>query len=96
MRNVIIESDSSIAVNLVNERAPENHPQRNFINDAKSLLTSTEATLNHIYREGNECADHLAKMGAEQDEILILIDGMPMSIREFIIRDSINLGQVLD
>lgn len=47
---VVIESDSSIAVKLVNEGAPENHPQRNIINDAKALLTRIEATLTHIFR----------------------------------------------
>lgn len=96
MPKVVIESDSSIAVKLVNEGAPENHPQRNIINDAKVLLTRTEATLTHISRGGNECADHLAKLGAEQDETLILMDTMPTSIREYIIRDSSNLRQVLD
>lgn len=35
--------------------------------------------------------DQLAKMGAEQEKDLILADVMPISIREFMIRDSLYL-----
>lgn len=39
--------------------------------------------------------DHLASVGAEQDDLVIVID-MPISIREFMIRDSLNIRKVLD
>lgn len=95
LQKVAIESDSSIAMNLINEGAAGNHPQNNVINDAKTLLTRTESSLTHIYRNKNECADHLAKMRAKQDEQLILTEVMPFFVREHMIRDCLNIRQVL-
>lgn len=46
--NVQLESDSSVAVNLINEGAPGNHPQSTSINDAKILLNRMGTTLSHI------------------------------------------------
>ncbi|KAG5529761.1 hypothetical protein RHGRI_030220 [Rhododendron griersonianum] len=96
LANVDIESDSLVAVNIINAGTPGNHPQSTIINDAKMLLQQTESKLTHIYRDANQCADHLARMGAEQNDNLIVIDQAPISIREFLIRDCLNLRQILD
>lgn len=48
-------------------------------------------TLSHIYRDANQWADHLAWLGAEQDENLVVSIDIPISIREFMIRDSLNI-----
>ncbi|KAI8554787.1 hypothetical protein RHMOL_Rhmol05G0124000 [Rhododendron molle] len=96
LANVDIESDSLIAVNIINAGTPGNHPQSIIINDAKMLLQQTKSKLTHIYRTANQCADHLARMGAEQNDNLVVLDQAPISIREFLIRDCLNTRQICD
>lgn len=95
-RNSQIESDSQTAVLLFNEGANMNHPQSNILNDGKYLLARTGSTLNHISRSANECADCLAHLGAEQDEELVVVSSPPLALREFFVRDSLNIRQILD
>lgn len=90
MKNVTIESDSSLAVNLINEGTPGDHAgdhAQGIIKDAHALLAHTETKLAHIYRGANKCADHLARVGAEQEEDLVIATVMPISIMEFMIRE---------
>lgn len=94
--NVQLESDSQTAVILINEGANTTHPHNNIINDGKYLLERTKSKLTHIYRGANECADFLARLGAEQMEDLMVSNTPPLEIREFMNRDSQNLRQFLD
>jgi len=94
--NVQVESDSQTAVILFNDGAPANHPQSNLLNDGKYLLNRTGSTLTHINRNANQCADFLARLGVEQNEALVVSASPPPEIREFLIRDSRNLQQILD
>lgn len=63
MNNVEIQSDYLIAVNLINEGA--------LAEDSKILTVHTGSILVHIYREVNQSADHLARLGDEQEEDLV-------------------------
>ena len=54
---VIVESDSLIAVNLINMEDTENHQDRTLINDCKNLKEAMHLELIHVMREGNKCAD---------------------------------------
>ncbi|KAI8563962.1 hypothetical protein RHMOL_Rhmol03G0148800 [Rhododendron molle] len=44
----------------------------------------------------NQSADHLARLGAEHTEDFMFVMDMPIAMREFVIRDSLNIRQVLD
>ncbi|KAI8538402.1 hypothetical protein RHMOL_Rhmol09G0100000 [Rhododendron molle] len=96
LANVDIESDSPVAVNIINAGNPGNHPQSIIINDAKMLLLQTGPTLTHIFRAANQCANHLARMGAEQNDSLVVLEQALISIREFLLRDCLNIRQNLD
>ncbi|KAI8536007.1 hypothetical protein RHMOL_Rhmol10G0221400 [Rhododendron molle] len=50
---------------------------------------------NHTH-SANQCADHLAHMGAEQEEDLIVVVDIPISLTEFLIRDGLNIRRILD
>lgn len=81
---------------MINEGNPDNHPQSVIINDAHVLLNRTGTTLTHIYRNANQCADQLTRLGAEQNENLVVVVDIPISVREYLIRDSLNIRQLLD
>ncbi|KAI8571958.1 hypothetical protein RHMOL_Rhmol01G0161400 [Rhododendron molle] len=84
------------AVNSINEGNPGNYPQSVVINEAHYLLNRTNTSLSHNYHSTDQCADHLACVGAKQDEDLVVLAKMPIFIREFVIRNSLNLMKVLD
>lgn len=96
MNNAKIELDALVAVNLINDGPNVNHPLSTPICDAKTFLVGTNSTLTHIFRIANECAHHLARLGAEQEEELKILQSSPLSIREFLIRDILNIRQILD
>lgn len=50
------------------------HPQGPLVQDAKMLAIRIHTTIGHTYRQANQTADCLARMGAEQDEILVITD----------------------
>lgn len=65
LKNIIIESDSTVAVNWVASR--ENRPWRlsNELNHIDFLISETNCVeVRHVYREGNAMADFLAKEGS--------------------------------
>ena len=64
--NTVIETDCLVAVKLIMEGGEEeNHPNRILIDDCKVMATELEASIVHILRETNRCADILAHMGSE-------------------------------
>lgn len=73
LTSIQIESDSQNAVLLFNEEASTNHPQSNIINDGRYLLNCSGITLIHIYHNANQCDDHLAHLGAKQDDDLFFL-----------------------
>lgn len=96
LKNVKIESDFLTAVNLINEGNPTFHPQCVVINDTHQLMARTDTPVGHIYCSANDCADYLARWGAEQEEDMVFVMEMPIDMREFVIMDGLNIRQVLD
>jgi len=87
-----IESDSLEAVNLINEGPFERYTHQALITDSKILLDRTRANFVHIYRETNQSADHLARLGAEQEDNLVVMEESPQSVRHFVIVDALGVG----
>ncbi|KAL6276567.1 hypothetical protein ACE6H2_020168 [Prunus campanulata] len=66
VRDVVIECDSSIAVDLINNPTGANHPLYNIINCCKLKIHGDwNCVVQHIYREMNTAADALAAMCAD-------------------------------
>lgn len=86
MYNVNIESDSSVAVKLCNEGAPPDHAHRYMVEEAKRIA-GTNATISHIFRQANQLADCLARLGSQQEEKLIVT-------REFVLADVMGVGHL--
>lgn len=64
-RNLIIQSDCLKAIRLVTNELPAFHKYINLILNIRELLARDwSAKISHTLREGNACADLLAKKGA--------------------------------
>ncbi|KAL3838984.1 hypothetical protein ACJIZ3_023575 [Penstemon smallii] len=72
---LVMESDSEVAVKLINEADVETHPLGNIIIDCRSLIRMPwECRLAHKRRSSNVCADALARKGHNMDEVVIWED----------------------
>ncbi|KAJ1420523.1 Ribonuclease H-like superfamily [Sesbania bispinosa] len=57
-----IESDSHVAVSLVNKGCSDYHPCRQLVHSIRSLMIDHgHIVVSHVYREANRCADALAR-----------------------------------
>lgn len=66
-----VESDSEVAVSMINGVCPEHSPHKVLIQECTALMKATGCSLKHIYREGNQIADRLANMGVDQEERMV-------------------------
>jgi ribonuclease HI len=65
---LVCYSDSMQSVKLLTEHASLYHAYAVLIQDIKDLLQTRNFSLHHCLREGNQCADLLAKLGANSNE----------------------------
>lgn len=86
--NVDIETESYNAHDLINgESDVEHHPERILIEDCRLMLRETGFELIHILREGNKCANTLARYGGLQREMAVRILIPPNEVVEDMIAD---------
>ncbi|PNX82695.1 replication A1-like protein [Trifolium pratense] len=64
---LVCYSDSLHSVNLIKGPHAKYHIHAVLIQDIKELLSQTNVSLYHMLREGNQCADFFAKLGAFSD-----------------------------
>ena len=79
LQNVIIESDAKAAIELIkaNDQA---HPLRAIIEDCRVMLHRSGGRIIHTLREGNKCADFLAKLGVEIQDKFTIFESPPIGI----------------
>ncbi|WMV48818.1 hypothetical protein MTR67_042203 [Solanum verrucosum] len=64
LKDVIIETDSHEELMLMSKGGVvDNHPDRYVIKECRCILSELGISMMHTLREGNSCADHLAKLG---------------------------------
>jgi ribonuclease HI len=80
-RNVTCYSDSLQAVTLIKTGVSHHHQFANEIQRVRQLLSKDWNTvINHTFREGNACADLLAKMGASANLPLVILENPPAQL----------------
>ncbi|KAF7844846.1 reverse transcriptase [Senna tora] len=80
---ICVESDSLLAVNLLNSSdVPDTHHLYNLIMACRSSLQGyTEFKILHSYREGNGCADSLAKQALLSQSLMATFESILSHIR---------------
>lgn len=82
--NFKIEADSKETEDLMTAGIDPNNPHRALVEDSK-LLSQTGSITTNIYKDDNQCTDHLARLVAEQDEPLVITEEAPASVRYFVL-----------
>lgn len=92
-RRVICYSDSLNAVKLNHEGVPHCHPLANEISIIeKHIHMDWSCMLFHTLREGNQCADQLAKFGAITDDQLVVIQQPPPEMGSLLLTDALGVS----
>jgi ribonuclease HI len=74
-RNILCYSDSLQAVSLLKNGVSPHHQFANEIQRIRHLLSKDwTVAIDHTFREGNACADILAKMGTSANSSLVILD----------------------
>ena len=79
--SLVCYSDSLLAISTIKEASSKFHVYVVLIHEIKTLLSQANVSLRHTLREGNQCADFLAKLGASSDEILLVHPHPPDDLR---------------
>nr|GMD37695.1 LINE-type retrotransposon LIb DNA [Ipomoea batatas] len=88
-RRVVLEMDSESVVALLNGDLDDHECYSTLIKDCRFLLDSFEQRrLQHILREGNKCADHLANIGQLGEWGTVILDSPPASIEVLLAADA--------
>ncbi|GAU12290.1 hypothetical protein TSUD_141980 [Trifolium subterraneum] len=85
---LICYSDSLLCINLIKGPIVNYHVYVVLIQDIKEFISQSNVTLCHTFREGNQCADFLAKLGASSDADLIIHASPPDGIFDLLKSDS--------
>ncbi|XP_039129049.1 uncharacterized protein LOC120265234 [Dioscorea cayenensis subsp. rotundata] len=87
---VWLESDSLVAVNLINNvHGTTPGEYKSILNQIYIVLASFEGwTVTHVWREANGVADTLAKMGGAGNEFIFTTDDVPANILSLVVDDA--------
>lgn len=75
--DVMCYSNSLHSINLINGPPLKFHAYTTLIHDIKDLIILSSYSIFHTFREGNHCADFLAKKGAAADDVLMIHTSAP-------------------
>lgn len=88
--DLICYSDSLLCINIITDPFLKFHVYAVLIQDIKELLEQVQATMSHTLREGNHCADFMAKLGAASNIDLVRRDSPPSELLPFLRNDAIG------
>lgn len=93
-REVKCYSDSLNTVRQVKEGVPVHHQEANEIFTIREFLTRDWrfGRLEHVFREGNHCADYLAKLGASSDTSLLVLQAAPQGMEALLRADAMGIA----
>jgi ribonuclease HI len=91
MEYMVCYSDSMLSIQLLTGRASICHAYDVLIQEIKDLLSTRNFSIHHCLREGNQCADFLAKLGATSNEEFSTYDTAPTGLIPLIKNDAMGV-----
>jgi len=87
---LVCYSDSLLSVKLLNNSTSRFHAYAVLIQDIKDILSSRNFSIHHCLREGNQCADFMAKLGAASNEEFVRHTSAPYDLLPLIRIDAMG------
>jgi ribonuclease HI len=91
MEDLICYSDSLLSVTLISAEVSKFHAYAVLIQDIKDILATRNYTIHHTLREGNYCADFMAKLGATSDIELCVHSSPPHDLLGMLRNDAMGV-----
>lgn len=89
---VVCYSDSLETVRLVLDGVSVHHREANEIKMIQRLIAMPwQVQLHHRWRESNQCANYLAKMGAHSDEHMVRLEVPPTGLSALLLADAMGV-----
>ena len=86
---VVIELDAKVVMDWVSGNTTINIAHSTLISDCRQLMRQIpNLKVKHCYREANQCADRLAKMGTTQQQDFLLFSSPTLDIILLMLYDS--------
>lgn len=86
-------SNSINTVRMIHEGVPIHHHEANEVVAIKQLLAQDwRVEIYHTYREGNQCADFLAKLGARTDDPIVILHDAPAGMNSLLMADALGVS----
>ena len=84
--------DSAEAIKLLSSPSNSNRLTQPLVNDCRDTLQAfQQVRLLHCYKEANNAADSLAKIGSAQSELFVSFVTPPLSVMEVLNYDSTHV-----
>jgi len=77
---LVCYSDSLLSINLISGNILQFHIYAVLIQDIKDLLATGNFSIHHTLREGNQCADFMAKLGASTNAMFTVHTSPPQDL----------------
>ncbi|KAL4558033.1 hypothetical protein LXL04_036229 [Taraxacum kok-saghyz] len=91
-KKVVIETDSQAALLLLTvDGVHDSHPLKLLIEDCRRDLRELGCYMVHVKRDGNHCADRMAKIGGRQDRDFVFYDDAPPMLFRFLEEDAAGI-----
>ena len=84
--------DATFVINLIIRNSPKNALLNPLLYECKNLLARIPyKSINHIFREANQCIDVLAKKGLKDQTLLLVYCILPIDILIFLLSNTPNV-----
>ncbi|GFY96654.1 hypothetical protein Acr_11g0009600 [Actinidia rufa] len=91
LNQVEMETDFQTAVEIIQEGLHERTSSRNIVQELCLLLRRCNSKMSYMPREANRCAVALAKMGADQNETLVILQQPPKALVRLLAEDRVGV-----
>ncbi|XP_045797947.1 uncharacterized protein LOC123892169 [Trifolium pratense] len=88
---LVCYSDSLHCINLIKGPQVKFHMHAVLIQDIKDLISQSNVSLCHTLREGNQCADFFAKLGASSDADFTNHDSPPEGVQDLLKNNALGI-----
>jgi len=88
--DLVCYTDSQLYVNLISGDVSKYHTYAVLVQDIKDVMAASNFTTEHTLREGNQCADHMAKLGAASDTNFTLHPTAPLDLLNMLRTDAMG------
>ncbi|KAF7821947.1 ribonuclease H [Senna tora] len=93
--NIVLETDSLEAIRLIEKENSHYHIYGAIIEDIQVMFqTYPRWRITHVLREGNQCADFMAKLGSSNDEEYVVWEDPPDGISLMLLADRISTLEI--